>query len=117
MHKETTLTHTYAKVPLIHTHIHISIHKRECTHIHTQTYTSAYTKSPTYEPYTPTQHSFYGRTTRGITGLLLSIHYSVSYLSMAQAINAKLTYANIKNKAGFIVEPNTKTVIIILYRY
>ena len=42
----------------------------------------------------------YGRTTRGVSGALLSYRFSVGYLSIAEANVAHITFARLVNKAG-----------------
>ncbi len=46
---------------------------------------------------------YYGYTNRGVSGLILSIKYSIGYLSAADADEMGITYAYLENKNGSIV--------------
>ena len=51
---------------------------------------------------------YYGHTNRGMSGLVLSLRYSIGYLAAADASGTKT--ARLQNKAGNAVEATTKTV-------
>lgn len=54
--------------------------------------------------------AYYGATTRGITGLILSFKYSIGYLGLADAEEAGMTYASLRNWGGHIVDPTLRSV-------
>ena len=53
--------------------------------------------------------SWYGRTNRGVSGLVLSLRYSIAYLSIADAIESNLNYANLVNKEGYVVQATQRS--------
>ena len=53
---------------------------------------------------------FFGYGNRGMSGLLLSLPYSIGYASVADIFVSKLKYARIQNNAGTFVEASTETV-------
>ena len=53
---------------------------------------------------------FYGYGNRGMSGLILSLPYSIGYTTLADVYYSKLKYAMIQNSAGNFVEANTETV-------
>lgn len=64
------------------------------------------------QPYywNPDAISYYGKTNRGISGLLLSLRYTIAYLSVADAVEAHLTYARIINREGELVGPDSDSI-------
>lgn len=53
----------------------------------------------------------FGQKTRGMSGLILSIPYTIGYLSVADAADVTdMMFANLQNEAGFYITPNTHTV-------
>ena len=65
-----------------------------------------------YEPYVwkPGTVAYYGRSTVGVTGTLLSLRYTIGYLSVADAIQTHIQYAYIINKAGRVVSVSSQTI-------
>ncbi|KAL4218357.1 hypothetical protein ACF0H5_023094 [Mactra antiquata] len=53
---------------------------------------------------------FFGRTNEGMSGLIMSIDYSMAYISASDAYTAKLNIASLKNAAGNVVNVSTETV-------
>jgi ABC-type phosphate transport system substrate-binding protein len=51
---------------------------------------------------------FYGRTNRGMTGMVFSYLYSIGYMSVAEAKSVGWTYAKLVNRAGNVVDINAK---------
>lgn len=52
----------------------------------------------------------FGRTNRGVAGMLLSQKFSIGYLSVASAVDAKLPFAALVNSAGNNVVASPETV-------
>ena len=52
----------------------------------------------------------FGLTNRGLSGMILSIRYSLGYLVISDAISMKLGYAYLQNNVGQFVAPTTSTV-------
>ncbi|XP_012946989.1 uncharacterized protein LOC101848644 [Aplysia californica] len=65
-----------------------------------------------YEPFHwhPSVISMYGNTNRGVSGLVLSVRYSVAYMSLSDSVAASLNYAVLRNIAGNFVEPSVESV-------
>ena len=53
---------------------------------------------------------FFGNGNRGMTGLILSIPYSIGYATVADIFVSKLKYARIRNNAGSFVAASKETV-------
>ncbi len=51
-----------------------------------------------------------GKGNEGVTGLVKQTPGAIGYVELIYAKNNQLTYAWVKNKAGSVVEPNTKSV-------
>ncbi|KAK3104494.1 hypothetical protein FSP39_003380, partial [Pinctada imbricata] len=54
--------------------------------------------------------SYYGNQNRGVSGLILSFKYSIGYLSVADAKEAKIENALLENDAGYYVEATSGAV-------
>ena len=52
----------------------------------------------------------YGLTNRGLSGMILSIRYSIGYLVMSEATSMKLSYAMLQNNASRFVAPTIRAV-------
>lgn len=52
----------------------------------------------------------YGYKNPGMTGLILSFKYSIGYVSVADAVNAKMEYALLENAQGKFISPSTIAV-------
>ncbi|XP_041376768.1 atrial natriuretic peptide receptor 1-like [Gigantopelta aegis] len=52
----------------------------------------------------------YGQSNRGLSGMMLSIRYSIGYLVMSEATSMKLSYALLQNNASQFVDPTITTV-------
>lgn len=53
---------------------------------------------------------YFGNTNRGISGLILSIDYSLAYIAIADARSSGLNFAQMKNSAGNLVDASVLTV-------
>ncbi|XP_064616358.1 receptor-type guanylate cyclase gcy-29-like [Liolophura sinensis] len=59
----------------------------------------------------PNVVKLFGEKTRGMSGLILSIPYTIGYLSVADAADVTdIMFADLQNEAGFYITPNTHTV-------
>ncbi len=56
-----------------------------------------------HEVWNETVVKWYGMRNRGVSGLILSFEYSMGYLSVGDATEARLSYAKLENSAGKIV--------------
>ncbi|XP_041377068.1 receptor-type guanylate cyclase gcy-12-like [Gigantopelta aegis] len=52
----------------------------------------------------------FGLTNKGLSGMLLSIRYSIGYLILSEAASTKLGYAFLQNRAGHFIAPTTTAV-------
>ena len=53
---------------------------------------------------------FFGHGNRGMSGLILSIPYSIGYATVADIFYSELKYSRIRNNAGYFVAASTETV-------
>ena len=53
---------------------------------------------------------FFGYGNRGMSGLILSLPYSIGYSTVADVFFSKLKYARVRNNAGYFVTASTETV-------
>lgn len=58
-----------------------------------------------------------GEGNRGVSGLVLSLPYTVSYLSIADTVSAKLNYVRLENKDGFFVDARYENVQAAMKNY
>ena len=71
---------------------------------------SAGLKGDLPEKWGPGIISYFGQTNRGMSGVLLSIRYSIGYLSLADADEMNIATALIYNQDGHDVEANVTTI-------
>lgn len=58
----------------------------------------------------PAVVKLFGMRNRGMSGLVLSVPYTVGYLSLADAIESQMQYAHILNRAGHYVTPTIESL-------
>ena len=57
---------------------------------------------------------YYGRTNRGMTGIVFSYRFSIGYVAMGEAISVNWTYARIVNKAGNISDVDSVSTQMVM---
>ncbi len=53
---------------------------------------------------------YYGRTTTGVSGFIMSLKYTIGYMSLAEAKESGLPYVSIINKAGNAIVPTRESI-------
>ena len=67
------------------------------------------------EKWNPDAITLFGYTNRGVSGLVLSLKYSIGYLSVSDAKDMEIDYAFVQNENGNFVGANVSTLKLFIY--
>lgn len=59
--------------------------------------------------------TMFGHTNRGVSGLILSLKYSIGYLSVADANDMSIDYASLLNSYGAFVKANVRKILMFFF--